>query len=397
MAVNINKVYQRVLAIANKEQRGYITPQKFNMFAEQAQLEIFEQYFYDINQFERLEGNSTEYSDMLNLLYDKLSIFEKFDTLISSSSLLTQETFESGTISGWVDDTGNNSAASILANSNNSFTPSLVLKNDGSDSSPGVREDVTLTLDKRYRLQVKVSFANDPDANDFPQIRLTARPVASSLDGIHVLETPVVAGEFYTLEFLVKDPGGDGGTTESMRIEVELDETSSDSTEVHFSKILLRQIDGSSLPTDVYRIGEVMHQPTGTPSEQATIINRLRNNEVRKYNNSPLTKATASNPAYYIHHKSDNTKSIKFLPNDLSPSIRIQYTRKPTTPAWGYNLIQNKPLYNSNTSTNFELHDSEENTLIYKILQLSGIAIGKQDVYGVGTTKLSEEVQQEKS
>ena len=97
MAVNINKVYQRVLAIANKEQRGYITPQKFNMFAEQAQLEIFEQYFYDINQFERLEGNSTEYSDMLNLLYDKLSIFEKFDTLISSSSLLTQETFESGT------------------------------------------------------------------------------------------------------------------------------------------------------------------------------------------------------------------------------------------------------------------------------------------------------------
>ena len=29
--VNIDTVYQRVLAIANKEQRGYITPLEFNL------------------------------------------------------------------------------------------------------------------------------------------------------------------------------------------------------------------------------------------------------------------------------------------------------------------------------------------------------------------------------
>ena len=33
MAVNIDTVYQRVLAIANKEQRGYITPQEFNLYS----------------------------------------------------------------------------------------------------------------------------------------------------------------------------------------------------------------------------------------------------------------------------------------------------------------------------------------------------------------------------
>ena len=43
--VNINSVYQKVLALANKEQRGYITPQEFNLFADKAQLEIFENYF----------------------------------------------------------------------------------------------------------------------------------------------------------------------------------------------------------------------------------------------------------------------------------------------------------------------------------------------------------------
>ena len=41
MSVNVNTVYQRVLAITNKEQRGYITPQEFNYMANQAQLDIF--------------------------------------------------------------------------------------------------------------------------------------------------------------------------------------------------------------------------------------------------------------------------------------------------------------------------------------------------------------------
>ena len=68
MSVSINSVYQKVLAIANKEQRGYITPQEFNLFADQAQKEIFEQYFYDINQFSRVSGNQTEFSDQLYML-----------------------------------------------------------------------------------------------------------------------------------------------------------------------------------------------------------------------------------------------------------------------------------------------------------------------------------------
>ena len=66
--VNIDTVYQKVLAFANKEQRGYITPQEFNLFADQAQMEIFEQYFYDINQWNRQHGNHTVHSDMLDIL-----------------------------------------------------------------------------------------------------------------------------------------------------------------------------------------------------------------------------------------------------------------------------------------------------------------------------------------
>ena len=85
--VNINTVYQRVLTIANKEQRGYITPQEFNILANQAQLDIFEQYFYDINQFLRLPGNDTIASDPLDMLEEKVSIFEKFDQTVTMGSL----------------------------------------------------------------------------------------------------------------------------------------------------------------------------------------------------------------------------------------------------------------------------------------------------------------------
>ena len=74
MAVTIDKVYQKVLAIANKEQRGYITPQEFNLFADHAQMSIFEQYFYDRNKLADVHGNSTEFSDTDTMLDEKITL-----------------------------------------------------------------------------------------------------------------------------------------------------------------------------------------------------------------------------------------------------------------------------------------------------------------------------------
>jgi len=77
MAIRVDTVYQTVLALANKEQRGYITPQEFNLFAKQAQMEIFEQYFYDLNQFKRVPGNDSVNTDMETLIEEKLQIFNR--------------------------------------------------------------------------------------------------------------------------------------------------------------------------------------------------------------------------------------------------------------------------------------------------------------------------------
>jgi len=94
--VNVDTVYQRVLAIANKEQRGYITPLEFNLFANQAQMDIFEQYFYDLNQFSRAPGNDMEYSDMVTILEEKINLFE-----VSGSLTSTTGVFDTGTLSNF--------------------------------------------------------------------------------------------------------------------------------------------------------------------------------------------------------------------------------------------------------------------------------------------------------
>ena len=98
--ISIDTVYQKVLALANKEQRGYITPQEFNLFADKAQKEIIDQYFYDINQFGRLHGNDTEYSDMLEFLDEKLGAlkFSSTETVTSGSFQLSTDVYRIGSI-----------------------------------------------------------------------------------------------------------------------------------------------------------------------------------------------------------------------------------------------------------------------------------------------------------
>jgi hypothetical protein len=46
----IDAVRTTVMTILNKDNHGFITPDEFNAFAKQAQLELFEDYFYDYNQ-----------------------------------------------------------------------------------------------------------------------------------------------------------------------------------------------------------------------------------------------------------------------------------------------------------------------------------------------------------
>tara|TARA_R110002012_G_scaffold36334_5_gene102762 strand:- start:18568 stop:19332 length:765 start_codon:yes stop_codon:yes gene_type:complete len=253
--VSIDRVYQKVLALANKEQRGYITPQEFNLFADHAQMEIFEQYFYDINQFRRVPGNNHEFSDPLKNLEQKISIFEKYDQ---------------------------------------QYTP---LNDFGDIIIPSVT-----TVGVIYRLgMIRVRYKNQPN--------------------------PILA-----------------------------------------EKIQLRQL--------------------------------------MTYMQSPLTEASKNLLAYYIENPQHLTGSgiidrIKIYPypstDNSVDQVLISYILKPTPPKWAYIILNDKPLYNSNNSTDFELHESEETELVYRILALAGVSIEKPQLTQIGAQLTSAQIQQEKS
>ncbi len=95
MAVSVDTVYQRVLALANKEQRGYITPQEFNLLANQAQMSIFESYFYAMNLRERQEpdpDHHTSESSITELIGRKLGPFASIQAVTSGHTFPTTVT-----------------------------------------------------------------------------------------------------------------------------------------------------------------------------------------------------------------------------------------------------------------------------------------------------------------
>ena len=87
----INSVRNTVLSILNKNNYGYISPSDFNLFAKQAQLDIFDDYFYQYNQLINKENarlSGTGYADVTKGYEEIIDMFSETRTL--TQSLLNQ-------------------------------------------------------------------------------------------------------------------------------------------------------------------------------------------------------------------------------------------------------------------------------------------------------------------
>jgi len=95
--MDVNTVYQTVLMILNKEQRGYMTPTEFNTVATQVQLEIFEKYFDDLNQQLRVPQADTDYADRQENIDEKIAIFKTLGpaTLVANTNYFSLPTIDS--------------------------------------------------------------------------------------------------------------------------------------------------------------------------------------------------------------------------------------------------------------------------------------------------------------
>ena len=150
------------------------------------------------------------------------------------------------------------------------------------------------------------------------------------------------------------------------------------------------------LPDDLYKIGVV--------SVNSVDADLASHKDLKYINLSPLTAPVADQPVYTI-----NGNAIKIYPSSVTTGVLLEYLKKPNKPKWGYLMptasqiasgVPNKPIYDSTVfdpttddygatskSLNFELHSSEKNELVYKILTLAGVIIKQADVAGFGQQK----------
>ena len=80
----INSVRNTVLSVLNKNNYGYISPADFNLFAKQAQITIFDNYFSGYNTAlnkENARMSGTEYADASKGISESIDIFSVTKTL----------------------------------------------------------------------------------------------------------------------------------------------------------------------------------------------------------------------------------------------------------------------------------------------------------------------------
>jgi len=89
----INSVRNTVLAILNKNNYGYIAPNDFNLYAKQAQLDLFEDLFYEYNYQivkENVRQSGSGYADIAKGIVEVIDLF-------STTAALTQSAPQVGT------------------------------------------------------------------------------------------------------------------------------------------------------------------------------------------------------------------------------------------------------------------------------------------------------------
>lgn len=137
------------------------------------------------------------------------------------------------------------------------------------------------------------------------------------------------------------------------------------------------------LPLDYYLINSVRY---GTRE-----VERVSNNKIIQLSSSNLTAPNATFPAYVL-----NGNDITVYPDTILTGIKLQYIRKPLDPKWTYiSLSAGEPVFDQSNSDyqDFELPESDEPSLVAKILQYAGISIREKDVYQFGVNEETVEQQ----
>ena len=148
-------------------------------------------------------------------------------------------------------------------------------------------------------------------------------------------------------------------------------------------KLLFFQTPYYQKPRELYRLGTL---ETGYGE-----IEQVTHKEYLTMKLSPLAKPTLKRAVFV-----DMPRGYRIYPT-FTNNVQCHYIRKPIKVNWGYNVIGGNALYDPTISENFQLHPSEEQSLVTKILSLAGISLEKPILTQTAEQKDTKEIQQQKS
>ena len=392
MAINVNTVYQTVLLILNKEQRGYMTPVEFNKIGQQVQLEIFEKYFEDLNQQIRVPQTNIDYADRVLSLDEKMAIFKTsgisaytggatpFFSLPSSNTLnpsteiipstgvasytipntLTTQTILNPvvTVNGVIQTTGFSFTNNILTFTGAAIPPASVVN-----------------------VQVQSPTGGSGNVNEFSVVKdATTNTIALNavISGGGTVGVPLVAAV---------------DTTPAVGVFITPNSTQTYTAGENVSFTNNIVVSGTWVTANsnpVYKLGVVNYTNGALPTEE---LERVTRGELYHLLSSNLTKPTEHYPVYLYE---DN--KLYVYPTTITSGIACDYIKKPVEPIWNFILgTGNSYVYNSATSVNFEIHETEQTELILKILLYAGVVVKDPQIVQVAASQVAQENQNQKS
>jgi len=386
MAINVNTVYNTVLSILNKEQRGYITPDEFNKLATQVQLEIFENYFEDMNQQLRVPQTTNEYANRQKNVDDCISIFKTVakPTLIGIGNVLSASVTNGGTGYTQASNVPTTTAQGGTNLTLNTFinNPTFNVTTQGANYTTSTNIATTVVPNNGTGLTVDITSVN---------------PTTGAIQGVNI-NNP---GLNYSVNDVITITGGNGAATLTLTSlsngvisNITINNGGSgysvgDAVAITGANNGAAQITSVNEvayflpPSNLHRIGTVIYKDEKE-------IERIERNDLLQVNMSNLTKPTTTYPVYLYEQATqgitgNNTgqSHIYVYPTTITSAsdISISYIRKPADVVWGFTVGSlGQYVYSSSASTQFELLNTEQNEVILRILTYAGVVINDTQI-----------------
>jgi len=332
----IDEVYGTVLSVLNKNNYGYVTPADFNLFATQAQLSIFEDFFYSYNHQinkENMRQSGIGYADLKSGIEQDIAIFAK-------TQVLDQPTATANTANIY------NLPSDYYFVNKLYFYPTLLYSGTTTAEAAGKLVDTT--------------------ANQFV-VTAPAVPESPPIGSIVINTSPTGAPTAPILTAYV---------------------TAVDS------------VSTLSLSADIMSTGAAPYVGQDYKIYNANNIvdiEKVSQYKIFNLTSSNLTAPTKTYPAYVLSEGVSETATIYPSTINQKGDVVCQYIRYPKTPKWTYNVVSATPLFNPTAVDyqDFEIPEDNMVDLVALILQYSGMSIREVEVYKFGATQDMNEKQSE--